>query len=82
MIGIWSVGLAAWEVIAWSTHRPTVSALSSQGVIPLRAMIWAWWIALGFHFIIYSRTDSGQRPLWGRLLSSGQGESCPDKLSG
>jgi cyanate permease len=50
LIATWSVGLAAWEVAAKATHRPTVTDCSHRW--PWSLFVWAWLAALTYHFIV------------------------------
>lgn len=54
MIAAISVALAAYQVVALGTGRPRVSVLSHTGL--WAPVIWAWWLALGLHFVAEARS--------------------------
>lgn len=49
MIAFVSIVLAAWETIALTTKRPTITTLSTRR--GTEVLVWGWFLCLGLHFL-------------------------------
>ena len=60
MIAILSVGLAAYEAFALTTHRPTITTLSTRRGTEI--VIWCWLGALAVHLAQERRRQTRRIP--------------------
>lgn len=67
MIALVSILLASWEAIALTTHRPTITTLSTRR--GTEVLVWGWFLCLGLHFIDERNKSGGPHRKGGRESS-------------